>query len=217
MMHAAFDLYPYIPSQSLAFTFLGLFVITCRLRTVATIPYHSFPPSTPIIVDVICFSTQVAGPIMSVSEDVDEANNGKSIILAELALLIVAFGIFAICTAYFQICLKSASFRSQLRIELSWQRYIYGLYAVSVLFVTRNIARIVFQQGSDGEVLTNEAYLYVLDGSVMLAIVSVFPILHPGRSRWIARGLGKSGSLGEHILLAEIIMHVLMIEGSGPA
>lgn len=156
-----------------------------------------------VLVDIICFATQFAGSIMSGSEDADEASNGKTIILAGLALQIAAFGGFTICTACFQRRLKSASFQSRLSIELPWQRCIYGLYAVSVLFIIRNIVRIVeFQQGSDGEMLAHEAYLYVLDASAMLAIVSIFLILHPGKLRRMARGLGKSGSLGEHIPLA---------------
>jgi hypothetical protein len=156
-----------------------------------------------VLVDTVCFVTQVAGSIMSGSEDADEASRGKTIILAGLALQIVAFGVFVICTACFQKRVVSASFQLKLATELPWQRFIYGLYAISLLFAVRNITRIIeFQQGSDGAMLSHEAYLYVLDGCVMLAIVTIFLILHPGRLRWMARRLAKSGSLDEHIPLA---------------
>jgi hypothetical protein len=155
-----------------------------------------------VLVDTICFGTQFGGSIMSGSENADEARRGKVIILAGLALQIVAFVCFGICTACFQKRVVSASFQSQLSGELPWQRYTYGLYAISVLFVIRNITRMVeFQQGSNGEMLAHEAYLYVLDSSVMLGIVTIFLVLHPGRLRWMARRLGNTGSLGKHIPL----------------
>ncbi|KAF4971616.1 hypothetical protein FSARC_1615 [Fusarium sarcochroum] len=156
-----------------------------------------------VLIDTICFATQVAGSIMSGSEDINEAKNGQTIILAGLALQIVAFGFFAFCTACFQKRVLSASYQLRLSSEMPWQRYIYGLYAISLLFVIRNITRIIeFKQGSDGGMLQHEAYLYVLDGCIMLCIVVIFLILHPGRLRWMARRLEKSGSLDEHIPLS---------------
>lgn len=156
-----------------------------------------------VIVDTVCFATQVAGSIMSGSEVADEASRGKTIILAGLALQIVAFGFFVVCAACFQNRMRSAPFQLRQGTELPWQRIVYGLYAISLFFVLRNITRIIeFQQGSDSPMLAHESYLYVLDGTVMLAIVSTFLILHPGRLRWMARRLNKSGSLDEHIPLA---------------
>ncbi|GFP58977.1 protein RTA1 [Trichoderma asperellum] len=157
-----------------------------------------------VLVDTVCFVTQFAGSIISGSENADEASHGRIIILAGLSLQIAAFGFFAVWTSCFQRRLVSASFPCPLSSELPWQRYIYGLYAISVLFIVRNITRMIeFQQGSNGEILAHEAYLYVLDSSVMLAIVTIFLILHPGRLRWMAQYLGKSLALGEeHIPLA---------------
>ncbi|KAI5456944.1 RTA1 like protein-domain-containing protein [Mariannaea sp. PMI_226] len=156
-----------------------------------------------VIIDTVCFATQVAGSIMSGSEDANQANNGKTIIFAGLALQIVAFGLFAICNAWFQKRVVSASFQLKLCTELPWQRFVYGLYAISLLFTIRNITRIVeYQQGSNGQILQHEAYLYVLDGGVMVSIVLIFLILHPARLRWMTRHGGKSRSLDEHIPLA---------------
>lgn len=66
--------------------------------------------------------------------------------------------------------------------ELPWQRYLWTLYALSVLFLIRNIVRIVeYQQGDDGFILTHEAMLYIFDGGFMLIIVYVLAVVHPGR------------------------------------
>lgn len=155
-----------------------------------------------IVVDVACFATQVAGSIMSGSENANEAINGRATILAGLVLQIIAFGLFAVCAVTFHARMFSASTALATSRMLSWQKYTYGLYVVSLLFVIRNIVRIVeYQQGSDGELLSNEVWLYVMDGAVMLAIVVIMLILHPGRLRWKARRQGSIGSQEECIAL----------------
>lgn len=155
-----------------------------------------------VLIDITCFATQVAGAIVSGSEDANEASQGKTIIIVGLVLQVIAFGFFAAWTAVFQMRMRKDDPPSMGPInKLIWQRYMYCLYSVSLLFIIRNITRIVeYNQGSDGEMLSSEAYLYVLDGCIMLAIVVIFFILHPGQLRRKARLLGKSGSF-DHVPL----------------
>ena len=155
-----------------------------------------------VLVDITCFATQVAGSIMSGSEDANEASQGKTTILAGLILQVVAFASFATWTSVFQVRMRKNEPSSKAFIDkLDWQRHVHGLYCVSFLFVIRNITRVIeYNQGPDGEMLSNEVYLYVLDGCIMLAVTVIFLILHPGRLRQKARRLAKAGSL-EHVLL----------------
>lgn len=125
---------------------------------------------------------------MSGSENATEASNGRTTILAGLILQIVAFGLFIVCAAAFHVRMNSASISLATSRILAWQKYMYGLYVVSLLFVIRNIMRIVeYQQGHDGELLSNEVWLYVMDAAVMLVIVATMLALHPGRLRRKAR------------------------------
>lgn len=141
-----------------------------------------------ILVDVGCLVTQAAGSIMSGSEDATEASNGRTTILAGLILQIVAFVLFAVCAVKFNASMYSTSASLATSRTLAWQKYMYGLYVISLLFVIRNVVRILeFQQGHDGELLSNEVWLYVLDAAVMLIIVVVMLVLHPGRLRRKAR------------------------------
>ncbi|KAG9252232.1 RTA1 like protein-domain-containing protein [Emericellopsis atlantica] len=141
-----------------------------------------------IVVDIGCFVTQAAGAILSGSEDPDEASNGRTTILAGLILQVCAFALFVACAVKFHTSMHSASLSLASSRNLAWQKYLYGLYVASLLFVVRNITRIVeYQQGSDGELLSNEVWLYVLDAVVMLAVVFVMLVLHPGRLRRKAR------------------------------
>jgi len=158
-----------------------------------------------IIVDIICFVTQVAGAIMSGSEEPQEAKNGKLAIIVGLALQMVAFGFFAAWTATFHRRMLSASFDAVILSVVKWQRYIYGLYVITLLFFIRNITRLVeYNVGPDGELISNEIYLYLLDGSMMLAIVVVFLVLHPGRVRMKARKHMRKGLVEEEVQLRRI-------------
>ena len=146
-----------------------------------------------VIVDLACFITQVAGAIMSGSEEPDEAQRGQTIILTGLVIQILAFGCFIIYVAVFHGRMKSEATVKMRPREVRWQRYLYGLYAVSVLFLVRNITRIVeYKQGHDGEILSKEVYLYILDSFVMLSITIIFLILHPGRVKRQIRRLDSA-------------------------
>ncbi|KAF7555199.1 hypothetical protein G7Z17_g2394 [Cylindrodendrum hubeiense] len=135
-----------------------------------------------VLVDVICFATQTAGAIMSGSEVADEASRGKMIIIIGLGLQIVAFAFFMICIFTIQKRIISSPKSSGLISELPYRRYLFGLYFTSILFLIRNIVRIVeYNQGSDGTLLSSEVWLYVFDACFMLAIVVTLIFLHPGR------------------------------------
>ncbi|KAH7123448.1 RTA1 like protein-domain-containing protein [Dactylonectria estremocensis] len=135
-----------------------------------------------VLVDVICFATQTAGAIMSGSEVADEASRGKMIIIIGLGLQIAAFALFMMCILAIQKRIASSPKASAVAGELSYRRYLFGLQITSVLFLVRNIVRIVeYNQGSDGPLLSSEVWLYVFDACFMLAIIVVLIFLHPGR------------------------------------
>ncbi|KAK7409237.1 hypothetical protein QQX98_008613 [Neonectria punicea] len=135
-----------------------------------------------VLVDVICLVTQMAGAIMSGSEDLNEASQGKTIILAGLALQVGAFSFFIICTLTMQTRMRASPKVSALTGEIPYRRYLVGLYITSGLFLVRNVVRIVeYNQGSDGTLLSSEIWLYAFDSCFMLAIVVILIVLHPGR------------------------------------
>jgi hypothetical protein len=92
--------------------------------------------------------------------------------------------------------------RSGHDIGLGWRKHMVVLYVVSILFVVRNIARIVeFNQSGDGYITTHESMLYVFDGSFMLFVSVLLIFVHPGtlfreaRRRKKLDGLGGSNEL----------------------
>lgn len=152
-----------------------------------------------VLVDLICFVIQTAGAIMSGSEEPDEAKRGQTIIIGGLVLQIVAFAMYIICVVTFQVRVRNSPPRHCLAGFLSYRRYIFGLYATSGLFLVRNIVRIIeYKAGSDGPLLSNEAFLYVFDCCFMLTIIIIMLVLHPGRLVIAAR---RSGHMKDDVLL----------------
>jgi hypothetical protein len=152
-----------------------------------------------VLVDLVCFATQTAGAIMGGSEEPDEAQRGKTLIIIGLGLQIVAFAIYIISVAAFQVRVRNSPPPHCLAGFMSYRKYLGGLYATSGLFLIRNVVRIIeYNQGGDGPLLSNEAYLYVFDCCFMLAIILIMVILHPGR---LIRTARKSHFMKDELLL----------------
>ena len=149
-----------------------------------------------VLIDLACFITQVAGAIMSGSDDTSQAKTGKRVILAGLILQLVAFGIYITYVAIFHGRMQAAPVSLSRLRELRWQPTVFGLYIVGVLFIIRNITRIIeYNQGSSGTIQSKEVYLYVLDGVFMLAVPIIFAIFHPGKLVRQSRKIGKGDDL----------------------
>ncbi|KAI1448230.1 RTA1-domain-containing protein [Annulohypoxylon stygium] len=162
---------------------------------------------TPIFVtfDVVALLVQLIGAV-SVSStqatDEDAANKlklGKDIALAGLAIQIGAFGLFTIIAARFhftsQRFVASLSWRleeadggkavfvrgSSRKINPNWRRLLYALNASCILILIRSVFRVVeFAQGSDGSVMQEEFYMYILDTLPIFLVVTSFCFFFPG-------------------------------------
>ena len=146
-----------------------------------------------VLGDLVCFVSQIAGSILRASTDLDTNRRGSDIVLAGLAIQVVIFCFFLILTWNFQIRFS----RQEGHVEFHWKKHIGVLYTVSIVFLVRNIVRIVeFLQGGDGFIVTHESMLYVFDGSFMFLVVLSFVIMHPGRLFKEARRLDKVNRWG---------------------
>lgn len=120
---------------------------------------------------------------MSGSEKPDEAKRGQTIIIGGLVLQIFAFALFITCTLTLQLRLHSnPPVQCLAGVVTHYRRYFVTLYCTSGLFLIRNLVRIIeYKQGSDGNLLSSEAFLYVFDCCFMLAIILIILIIHPGQ------------------------------------
>lgn len=156
-----------------------------------------------VMVDLGCFITQVAGSIMSGSEDVNTASHGRTTILVGLIMQIIAFGTFAACVLVVQVRIQRSPSSPGLTAEIHWRKYFMALQAVSGLFLVRNVVRVIeYEQGNGGAIMSTEAYLYVFDSCFMAGVVLLLALFHPGRVVHRAKQIGKkelvevAGSLG---------------------
>ena len=131
-----------------------------------------------VLGDVICLGSQLAGSVLRASDDLQTNQTGSHIVLAGLILQVVMFSFFGLLVAIFH----ARYTRSGEDIGLGWKKHVVMLYVLSVVFVVRNIVRIVeFTQSGDGYIAMHESMLYLFDGSFMLFVSVLFLLVHPGR------------------------------------
>lgn len=67
-------------------------------------------------------------------------------------------------------------------IAIPWRKQLYVLYLVSILIMIRSVFRIVeYLQGTDGYIMTHEAFLYIFDATMMIATVVILNVIHPSQ------------------------------------
>lgn len=142
-----------------------------------------------ILVDIACLVLQVMGTVMAAYGDDDQKKNSMYYISGGLIFQLLAFVVFMglVAKLHRHLQLQPTDVAQERRIH--WRRVVWALYASSALVLVRNLVRVVeFLQGSDGEVISNEVYLYVFDAVPMTIVVLVLAACHPG---WLFRAARK--------------------------
>jgi hypothetical protein len=104
---------------------------------------------------------------------------GKNIILVGLFLQIAFFGFFLVCGGVFQYRIVRSPTPASL--QENWAKYMYALYAAGILILIRSVFRVIeFTQGNNGTIMTHEVFLYLFDGILMLGVMVLFNLIHPG-------------------------------------
>ncbi|KAF2141573.1 uncharacterized protein K452DRAFT_271181 [Aplosporella prunicola CBS 121167] len=149
-----------------------------------------------IVIDVGSFVAQIMGSAMQASAD--GAAKGVKIVTYGLVFQEVAFVFFLLIAGLFHVRLNRTPTPLSRHPQVRWQRHMWALYATSGLIFVRNLYRIVeFVQGGDGTVATHEAFMYVLDAGLMLSVVVVFAVVHPGQLMRAIQRVQKSPGLEE--------------------
>jgi len=131
-----------------------------------------------VLGDLICLGTQLGGSVLRASEDAATNQRGSHIVLGGLILQVSIFVIFALLVCNFHIRFR----KIETTMELPWARHFVVLYILSLVFIIRNVVRIVeFLQGGDGYITGHESMLYVFDGALMLLVAVFLLVVHPGR------------------------------------
>ncbi|PVH76164.1 RTA1-domain-containing protein [Cadophora sp. DSE1049] len=139
-----------------------------------------------VIGDVFSFIVQAGGG--SMMANASSQNLGKTLVIAGLVLQILFFGLFVGTSILFHRRLALSPTTASRRAP--WQKYLWALYAASLLIFIRSIFRIFeFAGGHDGTLMSSEVYIYVFDAVLMLGVMVAFNVVHPGEI------IGRRGDL----------------------
>lgn len=107
-------------------------------------------------------------------------HNGESIVIAGLCIQIVIFGFFIVTCAVFNWRIDRAPTEKSLRLGDAWRKHLRVLYAANSLVMIRSVFRLIeYAMGNNGYLLRHEAFLYVFDALLMLAVMILFNAVHP--------------------------------------
>ncbi|KAF1987649.1 RTA1 like protein [Aulographum hederae CBS 113979] len=135
-----------------------------------------------VFIDVVCFCSQMAGSGLQATGDDKIMRIGRNVILAGLIFQLVAFVFFIFMAARVHSHVNKSPTSASEEKTLKWRKRIWALYVASSAVLLRSLARsIEYAQGPRGTIAKHEVYLYVFDATMMLIVVAVFLVVHPGR------------------------------------
>ncbi|OWP06403.1 hypothetical protein B2J93_9176 [Marssonina coronariae] len=134
-----------------------------------------------VVGDLLAFSLQLAGGGMLASDS--DSSMGRIIVLVGLGIQLVFSGFFLTIAIIFDHRMTQAPRRGIIPIygKHSWRKLLLWLIICSALITVRCIYRIVeYTTGTEGFIMTHEAFAYLCDTILMLGVLSTFLFVHAG-------------------------------------
>lgn len=108
-------------------------------------------------------------------------DNGANIIIVGLFVQLAFFGFFVCMAGDWHV--KMHRFSSSQANRCSWKKLMYTLFGTSMLVMVRSVYRVIeYIQGNDGPIMAREAYLYIFDALLMLAVMVILNVVHPSEA-----------------------------------
>lgn len=123
---------------------------------------------------------------------------GQDTILIGLFVQLLLFSLFLVVGILFHRRYSAALALnpSLARSPLPWRKHLCTLYAASALILLRSVFRVVeYIMGNDSFLLRNEVFLYVFDAVLMLGVMVLVNLVHPGEIAVMLKGKGGQGIL----------------------
>lgn len=75
---------------------------------------------------------------------------------------------------------------------MPWKKHLATLLVAGALILIRCVYRVIeYMQGTNGQLISHEAYQYALDAALMVIVNLIVHIFHPSRMNALLRGRGK--------------------------
>lgn len=110
--------------------------------------------------------TKIIGGGMMTKGTKESADRGEMLVLIGFVIQIAFLGLFMVSALVFHLRLTRLATRSSACVP--WVKHVYILYVASLLIMVRSVFRVIeYAQGRDGELMNKQAYLYILDATLM--------------------------------------------------
>lgn len=130
-----------------------------------------------VIGDVLSFFIQGVGGGIMAGGDASKIKLGENIILSGLVFQIIIFGLFLVAAVVFHMRMRAHLHNDP---SVKWEKMLLVLYAVSLIIMTRNTARVVeYIGGRQGFLLAHEWPIYVFDAALMASTMGIFLAWYP--------------------------------------
>ena len=141
---------------------------------------HSVSTHHSLTLAKLIFVMLAGGGMLANAKTEDTMTLGEHIILGGLLIQIVFFAFFMLVTYIFHRRITRVPTPTSLSIDTPWQRFLYVLYAASILIMVRSIFRVAeYADGYSGTLQSTEIYIYVFDASLMFLVALLFIMWHP--------------------------------------
>ncbi|KAH6871497.1 RTA1 like protein-domain-containing protein [Thelonectria olida] len=155
---------------------LGRLIRTVRAEHLSLIPVQ-WVTRVFVTGDVIAFGLQAGGGGIQSGGTLDLYETGEKIIITGLLVQISIFGFFVATSLLLHYRLHQHPTPESIQEVVPWRRYLYVLYASSVIILVRSIFRVVeYLQGNHGYLISREIFLYLFD-ALLMAIVMVMLLI----------------------------------------
>ncbi|KAF4834186.1 Protein RTM1 [Colletotrichum siamense] len=135
--------------------------------------------------DVLSFLVQSGGGgILTNAKSPGKIQLGENVIIVGLFIQLIGFTLFIAVTGVFhrRIAQESRIRGQRLRHAVSWERFLWILYGVSVLVLVRSLFRVIeYIQGYDGYLQTTEVFLYIFDATLIFLVTFILAAFHPSK------------------------------------
>jgi hypothetical protein len=136
-----------------------------------------------VLIDFGCIVSQFIGASLPASGDPASIKNARIILLSGLITQVIALSLFIFTCWHVhtrikkdppEVILKASSVR--------WQNQFRAIEVVTLLLIFRGAVRTVeYLQGSEGYVISHEAFIYACDAAPMFVVMVIFLLIYPGQ------------------------------------
>ncbi|CAI0643275.1 unnamed protein product [Colletotrichum noveboracense] len=124
------------------------------------------------------------GGILTKAKSPSKIQLGENVIIVGLFIQLIGFALFIAVTGVFHRRIsKESRIRGQrLRNAVSWDKFLWILYGVSVLVLVRSLFRVIqYIEGYDGYLQTTEVFLYNFDATLIFLVTFILAAFHPSK------------------------------------